>query len=188
MSLPVEKCQIQPTKDCRDDTRMVPKISLESKCISVPRTTCEKVRNPMRQNVTTVEYRCQESNDNKAIRSFKGECPLKYNVQMLEPLSKDENSFIGNLLVVGGISGSVQVELIDVDSKNGSFRCKHNIKPFPKLYYYTATVLLGGKVPAVCGGQADKNCYLLKNNTWVAGPNLSQTRRGPMAITLNDTA
>ncbi len=167
---------------------MVPKISLESKCISVPRTTCEKVRNPMRQNVTTVEYRCQESNDNKAIRSFKGECPLKYNVQMLEPLSKDENSFIGNLLVVGGISGSVQVELIDVDSKNGSFRCKHNIKPFPKLYYYTATVLLGGKVPAVCGGQADKNCYLLKNNTWVAGPNLSQTRRGPMAITLNDTA
>ncbi len=92
--------------------------------------------------------------------------------------------------MIGGYPESKEfpIELIDIDSKNGSFRCKHNIKPFPKRYSQTAAVLLGGKVPAVCGGQADKNCYLLKNNSWVAGPNLSQTRRGPMAITLNDTA
>ncbi len=41
---------------------MIPGISLEAKCMPVPRTTCEKIRVPYKQNVTEIEYLCKESN------------------------------------------------------------------------------------------------------------------------------
>ncbi len=47
-------------------------------------------------------------------------------------------------------------------------------------------VLLQGRIPVVCGGQQDKYCFALIDNSWVQEPDLSTTRRGPCSFAFND--
>ncbi len=84
MSIPDEKCDIRPTRDCQEETRMVPKISLEAKCVPVPRTTCEKVRVPYTEQVPRAEYYCKLNNDD--LSDIEGKLHVRYVLESYAPI------------------------------------------------------------------------------------------------------
>lgn len=58
MTFPEEHCTIKPKKDCREETRTVPKLYVGQKCKPIPTTYCEKFRTPYQTWVPKTVYYC----------------------------------------------------------------------------------------------------------------------------------
>jgi hypothetical protein len=62
-SVPVEKCDLHPKKECHDISSMVPSLQPIEKCIGIPKEVCTKVTVPRLLTKVTKRLFCSEVTD-----------------------------------------------------------------------------------------------------------------------------